>query len=76
MTARINVWEREFTIEDYEFFGDKKYAELLNRACRHPLGPSGASPVPDLALAIEAKHLFGAKIIDWDTPEFVEGRVY
>ena len=71
--VRIKFRDEDMTVDGYEFHG--KWAELLN-VCKNPLGPSGTSPIPDLELATEARHLFGVEIIDWDTPEFVEGRVY
>jgi len=76
MMVRVKFRDQDFTVDGYEFHGDDEHlVELLNVA-RNPLGPSGASPIPDLELAVEARHLFGIKIIDWDTPKFVEGRVY
>jgi len=76
MTATINIAGIEATIDDYRWTSrDAVLASTLN-AMLDPLGPSGGDPAPDYHAALAAVEQIGGKVVKYDLPEYVAGRIY
>lgn len=76
MTATIRAGTFEATIDGWEWIGDNaSLVEMLN-AHLDPEGPSGGDPAPDYHEAQRVADLIGAEVIEFDLPDYVDGRVY
>lgn len=76
MTTTIEWSGERATIDGWEWTSDyTNLADTLN-AMLDPNGPSGGDPAPDYHEAVRVANAIGAEIVEFDLPEYVEGRVY
>lgn len=76
MRATIEMGGARATIENWHWTSRRQVlADVLNRML-DPIGPSGADPAPNYHAALEAIERLGGKILDYELPEYVHGRVY
>ena len=76
MKATIEVNGITAVIEDWEWTSvDKTIANILNLML-DKLGPSGSDPAPNYHEAQRIASIIGAKVTDYELPDFVKGTVY